>query len=73
VFDLHFGKIGVKIILAVAGPDPVIEGFGLGEELALVAIGRQIPRVEHDLDDLANPACFVGHSLPPRLSTCIIA
>jgi hypothetical protein len=44
VVDLHLGKIGVKLILAVAGRDPVIERFGVGEEFALVAIGRQIPR-----------------------------
>jgi hypothetical protein len=65
VVDLHLGKIGVKLILAVAGRNPVIERFSVGEELALVSIGRQIPGVLHHLNDLADPACFVGHCLPP--------
>src|SRR5580704_7831615 len=60
VVDLHLGKIGVKLILAVAGNDAVVERLGIGEEFALIAIGRQIPCVEHNLDDLADPACLVS-------------
>src|SRR5271163_2890562 len=67
VVDLHLGKIGVELFLAVARCDPVVKRLGVSEELALVAIGWQVPGVEHDLNDLADPACLVGHPLPPPL------
>src|ERR1700677_3964721 len=64
VVDLHLGKIGVERFLAVARCDPVVKRLSVSEEFALVAIGWQVPGVEHDLDDLADPACLVGHRLP---------
>src|ERR1700728_2901336 len=63
VVDLHLGKIGVELFLAVARCDPVVKRLSVSEEFALVAIGWQVPGVEHDLDDLADPACLVGHRL----------
>src|SRR6476661_6172121 len=61
VVDLHLGKISVELILAVASYDPVVKRFGVGKELALVAIGRKVPGVEHNLDDLAYPVRLVSH------------
>jgi hypothetical protein len=58
---LHPGQISVELILAVAGRDPVVKPLGVGEELALVSIGGQIPCVAHDFDDLADPAHLVSH------------
>src|SRR5580704_18812245 len=60
VVDLHLGKLGVKLILAVAGNDAVVERLGIGEEFALIAIGRQVPGIAHNLDDLADPAYLVS-------------